>query len=133
MKTSTENINAINDLQPGESLEFNFEPMSEFGERKDVFGFLNYQINNEGAFMKKHALQMLQHFLHMGSGNPAVTLYTKGHGHVLDVNLLLQVHFGPDGILPAIEYFHDKLTELATPKAKAKGKTKAFDPIWDTI
>ena len=67
MKTSTENINALNDLAEAETLELNFHPMSELGEWKDVHGFPNYQINNEGAFMNKRTLKMLKHFLHKDS------------------------------------------------------------------
>ena len=64
MKTSTEHINDLNDLAVGESLEFNFDPMSELGEWKDVVAYPNYQINNEGAFMNKRTLKMLKHFRH---------------------------------------------------------------------
>jgi len=63
--------------------------MSELGEWKDVQGYPNYQINNEGAFMNKRTLKMLKHFRHLESEKPAVTLYRKGEGHVLDVGLLL--------------------------------------------
>ena len=146
MKTSTEHINALNDLAEGETLELNFDPMSELGEWKDVHGFPNYQINNEGAFMNKHTLKMLKHFRHKDSecGAPAVTLYKGGQGHVLDVQLLLLLHFGPDAVLPPVTYNNDKVTEIAPslpygsqtkgPKAKTKPyKTKAVDPIWDTI
>ena len=103
MKTSTEHINALNDLaenplninnfkdlQPGNSLEFNFDPMSELGEWKDVVGYPNYQINNEGAFMNKRTLKMLKHFLHKDSDRPVVTLYRGGKGDVLDVQLFYQ-------------------------------------------
>ena len=98
--------------------------MSELGEWKDVECYPNYQINNEGAFMNKRTLKMLKHFLHKDSNKPAVTLYRGGKGNVLDVQLLLAIHFGVDAVLPQVEYHHDKITELAPPKAKAKGKTK---------
>ena len=39
--------------------------MSELGEWKDVQGYPNYQINNEGAFMNKRTLKMLKHFVHV--------------------------------------------------------------------
>ena len=35
MKTSTENINALNDLLPGETLEFNFDPMETISKPYD--------------------------------------------------------------------------------------------------
>ena len=135
MKTSTEHINALNDLAEGESLELNFDPMSELGEWKDVEAYPNYQINNEGAFMNKRTLKMLKHFRHKDSDRPAVTLYRNGKGDVLDVQLLLAIHFGGDAVLPHVNYFSHTLTEIAPPKAKAKTKTKQTqtDPIWDTI
>jgi hypothetical protein len=135
MKTSTEHINDLNDLVVGETLEFNFDPMSELGEWKDVVAYPNYQINNEGAFMNKHTLKMLKHFLHKDSNKPAVTLYRGGKGDALDVQLLLAIHFGVDAVLPHVNYFSHTLTEIAPPKAKAKGKKKQTktDPIWDTI
>ena len=135
MKTSTDNINALHDLQPGESLEFNFDPMSELGDWKDVECYPNYQINNEGAFMNKRTLKMLKHFLHKDSDRPVVTLYRGGKGDVLDVQMLLFLHFGPEAVLPKVNYFSHTLTEIAPPKAKAKGKKKQTqtDPIWDTI
>ena len=74
MKTSTEHINALNDLAEGETLEFNFDPMSELGEWKDAKCYPNYQISSAGAFMNKRTLKMLKHFLHKDSDRPAVTL-----------------------------------------------------------
>ena len=111
------------------------DPLSELGEWKDVVAYPNYQINNEGAFMNKRTLKMLKHFLHKDSDKPVVTLYRGGKGDVRDVELMLKIHFGDDAVLPHVEYHHDKITELAPPKAKAKakGKTKTFDPIWDTM
>ena len=53
MKTSSEHINDLNDLAEGESLELNFDLMSELGEWKDVVAYPNYQVDNEGAFMNK--------------------------------------------------------------------------------
>ena len=35
MKTSTEHINALNDLQPGESIEFNFDPLEDMSKPFD--------------------------------------------------------------------------------------------------
>ena len=124
MKTSTEHINALNDLAEGETLELNFDPMSELGEWKDVECYPNYQINNEGAFMNKRTLKMLKHFRHKDSARPAVTLYREGKGDVLDVQMLLILHFGADAVLPKANYFSHKLTELAPPKPKAKTKAK---------
>ena len=118
MKTSTEHINALNDLAEGETLELNFDPMSELGDWKDVHGYPNYQINNEGAFMNKRTLKMLKHFLHKDSDRPVVTLYRGGKGDVLDVQMLLFLHFGPEAVLPKVFYHHDVVTELAPPKAK---------------
>ena len=122
MKTSTEHINALNDLAVGETLELNFDPMSELGEWKDVVAYPNYQINNEGAFMNKRTLKMLKHFRHKDSARPAVTLYRNGKGDVLDVQMLLFLHFGPEAVLPKVFYHHDVVTEVAPPKAKAKSK-----------
>jgi hypothetical protein len=135
MKTSTEHINDLNDLAVGESLEFNFDPMSELGEWKDVVAYPNYQINNEGAFMNKRTLKMLKHFRHKDSNKPAVTLYRNGKGDVLDVDFLLKDHFGIDATLPHVNYFSHTLTEILPPKAKTKTKKKQTqtDPIWDTI
>ena len=124
MKTSTEHINDLNDLAEGESLELNFDPMSELGEWKDVVAYPNYQINNEGAFMNKRTLKMLKHFRHKDSARPAVTLYRGGKGDVLDVQMLLILHFGENAVLPKVNYFSHTLTEIAPPKAKAKSKTK---------
>ncbi len=124
MKTSTENINALNDLAEGETLELNFDPMSELGDWKDVECYPNYQINNEGAFMNKRTLKMLKHFLHKDSDRPVVTLYRGGKGDVLDVQMLLFLHFGENAVLPKVFYHHDVVTEVAPPKAKAKSKKK---------
>ena len=134
MKTSTDNINALNDLQPGESLEFNFDPMSELGDWKDCIAYPNYQISSTGAFINKRTLKMLKHFRHLESEKPSVTLYREGKGDVLNVELLLKLHFGTDAVLPKVNYFSHKLTELAPslpygsqtkgPKAKAKAKAK---------
>ena len=124
MKTSTEHINDLNDLAEGESLELNFDPMSELGEWKDVVAYPNYQINNEGAFMNKRTLKMLKHFRHKDSARPAVTLYREGKGDVLDVQMLLILHFGSEAVLPKVNYFSHTLTEIAPPKAKAKAKSK---------
>ena len=124
MKTSTEHINALNDLAEGETLELNFDPMSELGEWKDVESYPNYQINNEGAFMNKRTLKMLKHFVHVHGHGPVVTLYRGGKGDVLNVEALLKDHFGSEAVLPKVDYFSNKFTELAPPKAKAKAKGK---------
>ncbi len=124
MKTSTEHINALNDLAEGETLELDFDPMSELGDKKDVECYPNYQINNEGAFMNKRTLKMLKHFRHKDSERPAVTLYRGGKGDVLDVKMLLVLHFGADAVLPVVNYFSHTLTEVAPPKAKAQSKHK---------
>ncbi len=76
---------------------------------------------------------MLKHFRHLESEKPAVTLHREGKGNVLDLQMLLQLHFGADFVMPHVNYFSHKLTEIAPPKAKAKGKIKTFDDIWDTI
>ena len=128
MKTSTEHINALNDLAEGETLELNSDPMSELGEWKDVECYPNYQINNEGAFMNKRTLKMLKHFRHKDSDRPAVTLYRNGKGDVLDVQMLLILHFGPEAVLPVVNYFSHTLTEIAPPKAKAKAKVRKHKP-----
>ena len=94
--------------------------MSELGDWKDVEAYPNYQINNEGAFMNKRTLKMLKHFLHKDSDRPVVTLYRGGKGDVLDVQMLLFLHFGPEAVLPKVFYHHDVVTELAPPKAKNK-------------
>ena len=90
--------------------------------------------------MNKRTLKMLKHFLHKDSAEASVTLYRNGKGDVLSVDWLLKVHFGMDAFLPQVEYHHDKITELAPPKAKTKAKAKPkknpnyiFDPVWDTI
>ena len=100
--------------------------MSELGEWKDCIAYPNYQISSAGAFMNKRTLKILKHFryLESESGRPAVTLYPPGDGHVLDVQLLLTIHFGSEAVLPHVNYFSHKLTELAPPKAKAKTKSK---------
>ena len=134
MKTSTELINALNDLAEGETLKLNFDPMSELGEWKDVEGYPNYQINNEGAFMNKRTLKMLKHFVHVHGHGPVVTLYRGGKGDVISVEALLKEHFGSEAELPKVHYFTHTFTEIAPPKAKTKPyKKKAVDPIWDTI
>ena len=107
-----------------ELLEDNLDPMSELGEWKDVVAYPNYQINNEGAFMNKRTLKMLRHFRHKDSDRPAVTLYRNGKGDVLDVQMLLFLHFGPEAVLPKVNYFSHTLTEIAPPQAKAKAKDK---------
>ena len=129
METSTVitnplNINNFKDLQPGESLEFNFDPMSELGDWKDVEAYPNYKISSTGAFMNKRTLKMLKHFVHVHGNGPVVTLYREGKGAVLSVQALLKDHFGADAELPAVSYFSHKFTELAPPKAKAKAKSK---------
>jgi hypothetical protein len=118
IKTSTENINALADLQPGETLELNFDPMSELGEWQDVECYPNYQISSAGAFMNKRTLKMLKHFRHKDSDRPAVTLYRGGKGDVLNVEALLKDHFGPEALLPKVNYFTHTFTEIAPPKAK---------------
>ena len=127
METSTVinnplNINNFKDLQPGESLEFNFDPMSELGDWKDVEAYPNYKISSTCAFMNKRTLKMLKHFVHVHGNGPVVTLYREGKGAVLSVKALLKDHFGADAELPAVSYFSHKFTELAPPKAKAKSK-----------
>ena len=118
--------------------------MSELGEWKDVQGYPNYQINNEGAFMNKRTLKMLKHFVHVHGHGPVVTLYSGGKGDVISVEALLKDHFGPEAVLPTVNFFSHKFTEVAPslpegsqtkgPKAKKKPyKKKAVDPIWDTI
>ena len=80
---------------------------------------------------------MLKHFRHLESEKPSVTLYREGKGDVLDVQMLLILHFGSEAVLPKVNYFSHKLTELAPPKAKAKTKATSkktqTDSIWDTI
>ena len=126
METSTVinnplNINNFKDLQPG---EFNFDPMSELGDWKEVHCYPNYQISSTGAFMNKRTLKMLKHFRHKDSDRPAVTLYREGKGAVLSVKALLKDHFGAVAELPAVSYFSHRFTELAPPKGKAKAKSK---------
>ena len=70
--------------------------------------------------MYKRTLKMLKHFLHKDSDRPVVTLYRGGKGDVLDVQMLLFVHFGPEAVLPKVFYHHDVVTELAPPKAQKK-------------
>ena len=94
--------------------------MSELGDWKDVEGYPNYQINNEGAFMNKRTLKMLNHFVHVHGHGPVVTLYRGGKGDVLSVEALLKDHFGPEAELPKVDYFTNKFTEIAPPKAKTK-------------
>ena len=51
-----------------------------------------------------------------------VTLYRGGKGDVLSVEALLKDHFGPEAEVPNVHYFTHTFTEIAPPKAKAKGK-----------
>ena len=116
--------------------------MSELGDWKDVVAYPNYKISSTGAFMNKRTLKMLKHFLTKDRDNPSVTLYREGKGDVRDVELLLKIHFGDHAVLPHMNYFSHKLTELAPSlpygsqtkgpkakaKAKAKGKTQYFGP-----
>ena len=108
-----------------ETLGYNFDPMSEFGEWKDCVAYPNYQISSTGAFMNKRTLKMLKHFIHVEGNGPVVTLYREGKGDVLSVKTLLKDHFGAEAVLANANYFSHKLTELAPPKAKAKAKAKA--------
>jgi hypothetical protein len=101
--------------------------MSELGEWKEVHCYPNYQISSTGAFMNKRTLKILKHFRHLESERPAVTLYREGKGDVLDVQMLLILHFGAEAVLPKVNYFSHKLTELAPPKAKAKSKKTQTD------
>ena len=101
-----------------EILENNLDTMSEFGEWKDVICYPNYQISSTGAFMNKRTLKLLKHFRHKDSDKPAVTLYRGGKGDVRDVDMMLKIHFGDHAFLPQVEYYNDKVTELAPPKAK---------------
>ena len=78
--------------------------MSELGEWKDVQGYPNYQISSTGAFMNKRTLKMLKHFRHKDSARPALTLYREGKGDVLDVQMLLILHFGSEAKLPKVNY-----------------------------
>ena len=114
---SAENFEAITNLK-NQALN----AMSELGEWKDVQGYPNYQINNEGAFMNKRTLKMLKHFVHVHGHGPVVTLYRGGKGDVISVEALLKDHFGSEAVLPTVSYFSHKFTEVAPPKAKAKGK-----------
>ena len=114
---SAENFEAITNLK-NQALN----AMSELGEWKDVEGYPNYQINNEGAFMNKRTLKMLKHFVHVHGHGPVVTLYRGGKGDVLSVEALLKDHFGPEAEVPKVHYFTHTFTEIAPPKAKAKGK-----------
>ena len=109
--------------------------MSELGEWKDCSAYPNYQISSTGAFMNKRTLKMLKHFRHKDSenGGHCVTLYQGGQGRVLDVQYLLTIHFGSEAVLPKVNYFSFKLTELAPQKKKTKVQQTKFDPIWDTI
>ena len=103
-----------------ELLEDNLDPMSELGEWKDVECYPNYQISSTGAFMNKRTLKMLKHFIYKDSNRPSVTLYREGKGDVLDVQMLLILHFGPEAVLPKVNYFTHTLTEVAPPKAQKK-------------
>ena len=98
--------------------------MSTLGEWKDVEGYPNYKISSTGAFMNKRTLKMLKHFVHVEGNGAVVTLYRGGKGEVLSVKTLLKDHFGSEAVLPTVNYFSHKLTELAPPKAKAKAKAK---------
>ena len=92
--------------------------MSELGEWRDCIAYPNYQISSTGAFMNKRTLKLLKHFRHKDSDKPAVTLYRGGKGDVRDVDLMLKIHFGDHAFLPQVEYYNDKITEVAPPKAK---------------
>ena len=72
--------------------------------------------------MNKRTLKMLKHFIHKDSesGRPAVTFHRGGKGDVLDVQMLLILHFGPEAVLPTVIYHQNVVTELAPPKAKKK-------------
>ena len=122
MKTSNDNINALADLQPGESLELNFDPMSELGEWKDCIAYPNYKISSTGAFMNKRTLKMLKHFIHKDSDKPAVTLYRGGKGDVRDVELLLKIHFGDHAELPQVHYRQEVVTTLLPQKKRTNKK-----------
>ena len=117
-----------------ETLGYNSDPMSEFGEWKDCIAYPNYKISSTGAFMNKRTLKMLKHFIHVEGNGPVVTLYRGGKGEVLSVKTLLKDHFGSEAVLPTVNYFSHKLTELAPPKAKAKAKAKGkkqyFGPVF---
>ena len=110
---SAENFEAITDLKNKA-----INAMSELGEWKDVEAYPNYQISSTGAFMNKRTLKLLKHFRHKDSDKPAVTLYRGGKGDVRDVDMMLKIHFGDHAFLPQVEYYNDKVTELAPPKAK---------------
>ena len=110
---SAENFEAITNLK-NQALN----AMNELGDWRDVEGYPNYQINNEGAFMNKRTLKMLKHFVHVHGHGPVVTLYRGGKGDVLSVEALLKDHFGPEAELPTVNYFTNKFTEIAPPKAK---------------
>ena len=111
-----------------ETLENNLDAMSELGDWRDCIAYPNYQISSTGAFMNKRTLKLLKHFRHKDSDKPAVTLYRGGKGDVRDVDLMLKIHFGDHAVLPHVNYFSHKLTELAPPKAKAKSKKQDFGP-----
>ncbi len=98
--------------------------ISELGEWKDCIAYPNYKINNEGAFMNKRTLKLMKHFVHVQGNGPVVTLYREGKGEVLSVKALFKDQFGSEAVLPTVNYFSHKLTELAPPKAKAKTKSK---------
>ena len=117
---SAENFEAITNLK-NQALN----AMSELGDWKDVEGYPNYQINNEGAFMNKRTLKMLKHFVHVHGHGPVVTLYRGGKGDVLSVEALLKDHFGPEAELPKVHYFTHTFTEIAPPKAKNKPYKKS--------
>ena len=117
---SAENFEAITNLK-NQALN----AMSELGEWKDVKGYPNYQINNEGAFMNKRTLKMLKHFVHVHGHGPVVTLYRGGKGDVMSVEALLKDHFGSEAVLHKVDYFTNKFTEIAPPKAKNKPYKKS--------
>ena len=116
---SAENFEAITNLK-NQALN----AMSELGDWKDVQGYPNYQINNEGAFMNKRTLKMLKHFVHVHGHGPVVTLYRGGKGDVISVEALLKDHFGPEAVLPTVSFFSHKFTEVAPPKAKKQAYKK---------
>ena len=134
---SAENFEAITNLK-----NQTLNAMSALGEWKDCIAYPNYKISSTGAFMNKRTLKMLKHFVHVQGNGPVVTLYREGKGEVLSVKELLIDHFGAEAVVPIVNYFSHKLTELAPSlpygsqtkgpkakaKAKAKGKTQYFGP-----
>ena len=70
--------------------------------------------------MNKRTLKMLKHFRHLEIEKPAVTLYREGKGDVLDVQMLLILHFGPEAVLPKVNYFtHVNRTSPAKSQKKS--------------